>query len=78
MTINETAQESTHSKKASGSLVGFIVFLALVLGGIQYVSFNLLSYYAQTQVCDRYARAITDDLESIVIQYKYCLTEFKR
>ena len=78
MTIDETAQESTYSKKASGSLVGFIIFLALVLGGIQYVSTQLISYYAQTQVCDRYARAKTDELESLVTQYKDCLVEIKR
>ena len=32
MTINETAQESTHSKKASGSLVGLHYLFGARLG----------------------------------------------
>ena len=79
MRVGQDIQESSQTPTASGSLVGFIIFLALFLGGIQYVSFNLISYYAQTQVCQGYTRAkTTDDLESIVIQYKGCLTDFKQ
>jgi CHASE3 domain sensor protein len=78
MTVDETAETPSQSKTASGSLLGFIIFLALVLGGIQYVSTQLISYYAQTQVCQGYARAKTDELESLVTQYKDCLTEFYR
>ena len=78
MTTIDTPKESSPENKPSGGFLGFLIFLALTLGGIQYVSSKLVDQYTHAQVCDRYARAKTDDLESIVIQYKSCLAEFER
>jgi hypothetical protein len=78
MTAIETQYESRQEKKSLVNAVSFLVGVGVFLFGINFIAPKLITHYAQTQICDRYTRALTEDLTSIVIQFEGCMTEFER
>ena len=77
MTTN-TAKDSIQVNGISIDFLSLMIVLAAILGGIYFLSIKVVTYYSQTQVCDRYATAKTDDAASLVSRYKACIAEFKR
>jgi hypothetical protein len=78
MTTMNTAKDSTQVDRISIDFLSLMILLAAIFRGIYFLSIKAIAYYSQTQVCDRYATAKTDDAASLVSRYRACIAEFKR